>query len=333
MKKLIAFFHDQLLFLLVYGLSTTLIILYYVLTVKNAELLYPCVLAAFFLILYLVIRYIFYMQHISNVERMKRNAEKLHSPFREYESTYMVFAELHQRYQDEVSLLKKQSIEEKRLISAFIHNLKTPVTVSDLILQQAKEKSKFTVEEVQSILENLQAENLRLNKSLSILLDLQRLSETANDYQPQAVSLSQELTKIINENKSLFIQSRVFPKLSESDAIVYTDAKWNTVLINQIISNAVKYSSSEQPKNLFFTITQEGDQCRLQIQDEGIGIPEYDLPKVFDAFFTGDNGRKGYSASGIGLYLCKQICDHLGLSISIENHNGCLVTVTYLSKP
>ena len=181
----------------------------------------------------------------------------------------------------------------------------------------------------------LETELSRLDGGLNMLLDLQRIEELEKDYEPERINLTEEVRVAINNNRSLFINSGVFPLFESENVYVFTDKKWNQVLINQILSNAVKYSKGEENKHVYFDIQQMNAQSDgqhkviLTIKDEGIGISEYDLPRVFQPFFTGENGRKGYNSSGIGLYLCKTICDRLGQEITIENDNGCKVTIQY----
>lgn len=328
MKKLTDFMTDQLLFLVIYVLNCVVLISFYQMTVGGAEIIYPIMISVFFLAIYLGVRYCMNLFHLHNLDRLGKNAVTISSNVHEYNAAYDTLLAVHARYEQKIAELKHQSTEDKRLISAFIHNLKTPVTVSSIILQRV-ENGEITGEEA---IQGLEEETQRMMSKLNSLLDLQRLTEFKNDYEPKAVNLKEEVTDIINENKSLFIHNRVYPKVEIADQCILTDLKWNRVLVNQIISNAVKYSASDETKYLFFSASQTGEYTNLIIQDQGIGIPVYDLPKIFDAFFTGENGREGYNSSGIGLYLCKQICDSLGHKIQIENDHGCKVTISYLTK-
>jgi signal transduction histidine kinase len=165
-----------------------------------------------------------------------------------------------------------------------------------------------------------------------------RLADFAKDYVPEPIHLLEELKSIINKNKSLFIYNHVFPKIITdlTQADILSDRKWNELMINQLISNSVKYSKDgqEEAKSIYFIIEQKENHISLTIKDEGIGIPEHDLGKVCEPFFTGDNGRKGYQSSGIGLYFCKEVCKLLGHSLDItsEPGKGTSVKISYLAK-
>ena len=109
------------------------------------------------------------------------------------------------------------------------------------------------------------------------------------------------------------------------------------LVITQLISNGVKYSALKgegEEKYLYFAIRKEDERIVLSIWDEGVGIPEYDMPRIYEAFFTGENGRRTDKSSGIGLYFCKQVCDMLGheLKITSKLGEGTTVTLSYLSK-
>ena len=118
----------------------------------------------------------------------------------------------------------------------------------------------------------------------------------------------------IADNKYLLRQNNVMITVDEMEHKVYTDDKWVRFILDQIISNAVKYCT-DQPTLHFFTV-KKNDKIVLSIEDNGIGIPQSDLPRIFEKGFTGQNGRTIHSSTGIGLYLCKRLCDKLGIEIS-----------------
>jgi signal transduction histidine kinase len=184
----------------------------------------------------------------------------------------------------------------------------------------------------------IQEENKKLLTSLDTVLNMIRLEDFARDYVPEQIDLISELKSIINKNRNLFIYSSAFPKIVTDleKADILSDKKWNELMINQLISNAVKYSKSDDgtSKNIWFYLEREKNNIILTIKDEGIGIPEHDLQKVFEPFFTGDNGRKGYQSSGIGLYFCSEVCKLLGhtIQISSEVNKGTSVKISYLAK-
>ncbi|MDO5157095.1 MAG: sensor histidine kinase [Eubacteriales bacterium] len=330
MNKFKGFLKDNIWYSAIYFLAMICVIGFYCLTTKDAEVLYPIFVAVFFYIVYMSVQYIVYSKHLRNIDVLSENKMNIKSSRYEYKKTYDTFNHLHQVYNNQIADMSDKNTMDRRFISGYIHNLKTPVTVSSIIVQRVKAGEIEAANAVDAI----DVELMRMNQGLNMLLDIKRLEELEKDYEPSGVDLAEDIRSVINANKTLFINSYVYPKFEGEGSMVFTDSKWNQVLIGQIVSNAVKYSKSSDGENrhIYFEIIKRGKYTELTIRDEGVGIPEYDLQRVFEAFFTGDNGRKGYNSSGIGLYLCKTICNRLGQKIKIENDNGCKVTITYLSK-
>ena len=331
MDRLKAFLKDHMGVTLLFALAATGVIGFYLLTTSGVFVIYPICVVVFFYVVYMIIAWVKYCAHSRNLDRLSQNAVCAKAFKCEHEKVYNTMNALHSEYNNRIAKLEEKNREDKRFISGYIHNLKTPITVSSIIVQRGRAGEIKPMDAIDA----LETELSRLNGGLNMLLDLQRIDELEKDYEPERINLTEEVRVAINNNRSLFINSGVFPLFESENVYVFTDKKWNQVLINQILSNAVKYSKGEENKHVYFDIQQMNAQSDgqhkviLTIKDEGIGISEYDLPRVFQPFFTGENGRKGYNSSGIGLYLCKTICDRLGQEITIENDNGCKVTIQY----
>lgn len=122
----------------------------------------------------------------------------------------------------------------------------------------------------------------------------------------------------INELKSNFIEKNIFPKLYiDENLTVYSDYKWLSFVIYQLLTNAIKYS--DNGKSVFIKAYSENKKIILSIEDEGCGITKEDIPRIFDLFFTGQNGQLYGESSGLGLYMVKQILDYLGHLIEVES--------------
>ncbi len=343
----ISFLRDEISSIITYLLSTAVIILFYSIELGHqVEFGYPLMLSLFIGAVYEGIRFYRYIRRNKLVDKMISGILSQETSMSEFEK-YLVkeTKRLHQNYLHLLDELTAKQYHNQRFASAMIHNMKTPVAVSNLILQRVQRKEM----ESDRALILLQEENEKLCTALDNVLELQRIEEASKDYQPSLLSLEQEVKDLINSNRTLFIQNHVYPKLmnSEENPYIIVDSKWNRVMLQQLISNAVKYSHSEETsqdgkqtdaKYLIFEIskvTEDGKkQLELKIKDQGIGIPSYDLARVMEAFYTGDNGRKCYNASGIGLYLCKEISKLMGVKLSIESEvgKGTIVTVSYLTK-
>ncbi|RKJ34994.1 ATP-binding protein, partial [Butyricicoccus sp. 1XD8-22] len=113
----------------------------------------------------------------------------------------------------------------------------------------------------------------------------------------------------------------------EEEIIVASDSKWLKFALGQFITNAVKYTFEEN-KKIVISAEKNNDTVQLHIKDEGIGIPKSDLSRITKPFFTGENGRKTGESTGMGLYLANEICEKLGIKLTIESEVGKGTTVT-----
>lgn len=346
-KTFFSFLKDELGAILTYLLSTAVIILFYTLELEHqVEFGYPLMLSLFIGAVFEGINFYRYVKRNHKVSKMMQGTISEDCFLTEFERYLAIeLKQLHRTYHEMLDEITLRQRNNQRFASALIHNMKTPVAVSNLILQRAR---LHEIQELEALV-MLREENDKLITALDNILELQRFEESVKDYQPQSLSLEQEVKDLINANRSLFIQNHVYPKLlcEDTSCIVLADAKWNRVMLQQLISNAVKYSSVHktkgleeemEPKYITFEIKKQINnnipEVELRIQDEGIGIPSYDLPRVFEPFYTGDNGRKCYNSSGIGLYLCKEISLLLKTQLKIESkvNLGTTVVIGYLTK-
>jgi two-component system, OmpR family, sensor histidine kinase YxdK len=305
---------------------------------KQVEILYPYSIAVTVLLIWLGLKYTNYRNFYGNLHKMERNCGYDGRFGKEDEKLInQTFNQVHREYLQDIRNMELQQEEQRRFLSAWIHNMKTPVTVENLIVQRV-ERGEL---DEKAAIEEVKFENIRLFNNLDMLLNMIRLQEFAKDYVPEELDLAEEINQIINNNKRLFIYSNVFPKVineceGKENTKVLSDRKWNRHMLEQVISNAVKYSKEEGvAKNVTFRIVKEEKKTVLYVKDEGIGIEETDLPRVFEPFFTGENGRDERSSSGIGLYFCKEISEHIQCEISIESKisEGTTVKVVYLNSP
>lgn len=313
-------------------------VFYHLSTGKSVEVIYPYSIAITIYLMWMCVRYVSYRSFYYSLSKMEKNCAYEGRFSKEDENVInQAFNQIHCEYLQLIQSKDTYEEEQRRFLSAWIHNMKTPVTVENLIMQRVNRGEL----DVKLAIEEIALENDKLLSSLDMVLNIMRLQEFAKDYTPEKFDLTTELNQIINSNKRLFIYSNVFPKVIDEcgenvSTKVLSDRKWNRHMIEQLISNAVKYSSEEGViKNVTFRLTKEGKKTVLYIEDEGVGIEETDLPRVFEPFFTGQNGRNGRNSSGIGLYFCKQISEHIQCELSMKSNisEGTKVKVLYLNYP
>lgn len=225
-------------------------------------------------------------------------------------------------YAAEIEQLKQQKQLEFNFIQQWVHQMKTPVSVMHLTLQ----KDKLVVSE--EFYHSMQEELERLQQGLDLALYQSRLQKFDRDFHVDKMNLKDMVKEVISDFKSSFIRNQVFPTVSIGDnVIVTTDSKWLRFVLNQIISNAIKYSKVDSDK-IYFTVIENPGSVQLEIHDTGHGIPSQDVHRIFDPFFTGINGRTFRESTGMGLYLSKEICDALGHDLNVASQKDIGTTVT-----
>lgn len=239
------------------------------------------------------------------------------------------WSRLYARLTAEIVEERTRGRQNVHVVSQWAHYMKGPVSVMDLELQKAAQIDMSS--ELAERLRSVSEENQRLNDSLQMLLNMVRLEDFSTDLQLERVDLLALVRQLINDNRRMFISHGVFPKISgagqEEDGWpqVVTDSKWLRFILQQVVSNAIKYSSStEREGQVTFSCRKRGTEGEfvLEIADNGIGIPPEDLDRVFAPFFTGTNGRHFSQSTGMGLYLAQQACSRLGHRIDLESSRG-----------
>lgn len=191
------------------------------------------------------------------------------------------------------------------------HQIKTPIAAMSLKLQN--EDSELS----RSIAEDL----FRIEQYVEMVLMFLRLDSDYTDYVIQEYSLDNIVKDAVKKFASQFIRKKIKLDYQPLDIKVLTDEKWLSFVIEQVLSNALKYTPSGT-----ISIYLE-NQKTLCIKDTGIGIASEDLPRIFDKGYTGYNGRSDKKASGIGLYLCKRICKNLGHNITAVSFEDVGTTI------
>lgn len=219
---------------------------------------------------------------------------------------------------ERIGEVQRERKEYKEYIEQWIHEVKTPITAIKLICEN--NRCSFTRE--------LMAELENINRFTEQALYYARSEHTEKDYSVREINLSDVVHGAIADNKYLLRQNNVAVTVEDVEYSIYSDDKWLRFILDQLISNAVKYRA-DQPVLHFFTV-KENDSIILSVEDNGIGIPQSDLPRIFEKGFTGQNGRTIHSSTGIGLYLCRRLCDKLGIGISASSEGkGTAISLSF----
>ncbi|MGM0877185.1 MAG: ATP-binding protein [Bacillota bacterium] len=225
-------------------------------------------------------------------------------------------------YKQELYTYKHKLDHHIQFINQWVHQMKTPISVIHLSIQDLDEDG---------LLESIDEELDRLKKGLEMVLFSSRLDMFERDFHVENINLYNLVRELTSNQKRLFIRNRVYPELSiEPSLTVTSDEKWLSFVISQLITNSVRYTV-EKGKKIVFRSRQFENKTVLEVIDQGIGIPKSDLPRVFDPYFTGENGRGFQESTGMGLYLVKQICEKLGHRVEIESDvkSGTIVRLIF----
>ena len=330
MTLLRRFLRDHLDIILAFYLSTALVLalLALVLSYRQAmtwtDAAYALLLATAALAVTLAIRLLRRAPFERAAERSLTETVTLPEPATAEQELYARLLDtLYRRCAGETAHLQDAHRRHLAFMNAWVHQMKTPVSAISLM---AQEEGNQGVEE----------ESAKLADGLDLVLHMARLQEFSVDYHIRRVDLLQSLRAVINSRRRQFIRTGIFPAVEADgyDWTVLTDEKWNRFMLDQVISNALKYAGQSPPpggSHITCRLRRNGDAITLVIADDGPGIPPEDLPRVFDLFFTGENGRRFGGATGVGLWLVKSIAGrlHHQVSIASPDQKGTLVTFTY----
>ena len=277
------------------------------------------------LALYLTAGYIYQKKRLEKLLEMARQLkeryllpEVMPAPDQAEEQVYYQLLKMAGKSMlERISEVERERGEYRAYIEQWVHEVKTPITALKLLCEN--NRSPFS-RDVLVELENI-------NRCAEQALYYARSEHTEKDYSIREMNLADVVHGAIADNKYLLRQCDMAITVDNLELVVYADDKWVRFILNQIISNAVKYHSPQQP-TLHIFAARLCDQVLLSIADNGIGIPESDLPRIFEKGFTGQNGRTIRSSTGIGLYLCKRLGDKLGIGLSASSAGSGGTTIT-----
>ena len=214
-----------------------------------------------------------------------------------------VIRSLYEEKQQMTNQMTHQYTDMMEYYTIWVHQIKTPIAAMRLQLQGEDSESN------RELLDELQ----RIEQYVEMVLTYLRLDAGATDYVLKQYDLDDILRQAVRKYASQFIRKKIRLVYEPLSCKVLTDEKWFLFVIEQVLSNALKYTRSGE-----ISITLEAPKT-LCIRDTGIGIAPEDLPRIFEKGFTGYNGRSDKKASGIGLYLCRRICGRLNHEISVTS--------------
>lgn len=201
--------------------------------------------------------------------------------------------------------------EFKEYLELWIHEIKVPIAALKLMNYNGNTDARK---------QKLQID--RMNDYVEQILFYARADAPEKDYLLNSCKLDTAINSVLQQQKDLLIGSHVQIRKENTETSVITDSKWLTFMLGQIVNNSIKYMDAEKIPEIRFSVRETEKETVLVIRDNGIGIDEKDIDRVFDKTFTGENGRKGKVSTGMGLYICKRLCEKLGHKLAIASEKG-----------
>ena len=312
MKKIKNYLYKHRALIIAYFLSSAVFALVSYLYGRDFEMfIYPFAISLFVFVVIVIVDISLYFKYLNNVEKFIVDGADFENHDEDEEKLLKTIKQCRQ----EINKLNNLIINEKEEMTDFymmwIHQIKTPISAMKLLLDERSDI-------------NLEVEVLKIEQYVNMVLNYVRLNRLDSDLVIEEVKIDDVIKKAIKTYSTIFIQKHLTINYTESDATILSDYKWIVFVIEQLLSNALKYTKKGGIEIKFI-------DDKLSIKDSGIGIDSADLPRVFDKGYTGKIGRSSIQATGLGLYLSKKIINHLGHKITIESKlgEGTIVTIDF----
>ena len=213
-----------------------------------------------------------------------------------------------ERLLNENKNLKSEMLNQKDDLNAYflmwLHQIKTPMTVSKLLLDKPDENTTT----------KLKMQLMYIEQYINMAMNYLKMIDHSTDMDITEVNLDDIIKNLLKKYSLLFIHNHISLEYQSNLTYVVSDSQWLTILIEQILSNALKYTENGK-----IAIQYLEEKHALEIRDTGIGIRSEDIPKIFDRGYSGFNGRMNEKSSGLGLYLARKISERLNIQIEVES--------------
>lgn len=211
---------------------------------------------------------------------------------------------------ERVKAYKKDHEEYKDYIEMWIHEIKLPIATGKMIAENHRSEAMDSMEEELQKIEDYTEQALYYARSYNV----------EKDYLIKEVPLQTVVAEVLKKNKKVLIAEKIKIQMEGLETTVFTDSKWMVFVLNQIVSNSIKYRGKYPV--ISFSAAKRKEQVVFTIRDNGIGISAGEMGRVFEKGFTGSNGRGKQKSTGIGLYLCQKLCSRLGHTIHLFSKEG-----------
>lgn len=220
---------------------------------------------------------------------------------------------MYNKQREKIEGLYEEKRESQEFITTWVHEVKTPLSVIRLLIENKETSDTDVIDSVEEEIDKIEGQ-------VEQALYYSRTDDFSKDYFINEVEIERVALEAVKRNARIFISRKIKVSMEDINLTVLTDKKWLLFIINQILSNSLKYTPAEG--SIHISSQEDERERRLVIEDNGIGIKTEDLSRVFDRGFTGQTGRQHSKSTGMGLYLSKRLAGKLGHDISIESEEG-----------
>lgn len=327
--SIVTFIKERMLFLMVNLITFLLISILMNIVEVSMNAIFVLFLIWFSpLLIYMFLEFIKYNRYFKNLTSTLEGLDKkyllpevINGPRSQEERIISdVLKECNKSMHENVKYYKDEQAEYKEYIETWVHEIKTPIASAKLILEN----------DDSNLSSRINYEMKRVEGFIEQVLYYARSSDVSKDYIIREFSLRDIVMKAVKNNSRDFINRNIKLNINKIEGNIFSDAKWIEFIINQIIINAIKFSIPNKGEVSISSKVNENNIV-LTIKDNGVGINEKDIDRVFEKGFTGENGRNFGKSTGIGLYLCKKLCDKLGIGISLTSKEkiGTKVSIVF----
>ena len=236
---------------------------------------------------------------ITEILQKPRSAEKL--------AYYRILKKANKSMLENVTDIKEKQKDYKEYIESWVHEIKIPITSAKLLCENNKSEITNKIDE----------DIEEVNNYVEQALFYARMDQVSNDFMIREINLNEVIKNVLARNKKIMIQNNMKVEINGVNINCYTDEKWLEFILNQIITNSIKYRNNNAVIRI--NAIENKENIVLKIKDNGIGIKKSEIDRIFDKGFTGTNGRNQKKSTGIGLYLCKRLCKGIGIEIDANS--------------
>ncbi|MEG0228974.1 MAG: ATP-binding protein [Oscillospiraceae bacterium] len=290
-------------------------IVFFLYNLTLEPIFYSCIICLVFTFIILIIQFLkFYNKHtiLKNAQKtIGITKDQLPPPKNIIEEDYqnIITCLFEDKMQTQSSFDNKMS-SMIDYYTLWVHQIKTPISAMQILIQS--DKNEYNIKYNQTLFEEL----FKITQYSQMVLSYLRLEDGTNDLVIKKYSLEKITNQAVKKYADTFILKKIILEYNVENINVLTDEKWLVFVVEQILSNALKYTKTGKIK------IYSQDSEKIIIEDSGIGIAPEDIPRIFEKGYTGYNGRYDKKSTGIGLYLCKKVLDKLGSTIYVQSKIG-----------